>query len=245
VYEKIQILCRADVSVQADRESAGDSIPDFRAAKRAHDAVEFQIQGHALSSVESNEARCNLSVVLGLVMAEHEHHGHHEHWKPQRGIRDYLPLIVIVLIAILTAVALQWGQGRLEARMWMRYFMGIFLVIFAMLKLFDLAGFADGFQMYDLIAKRFRPYALAYPFIELLLGLASLAGVFPMLTNLVLLVIMVIGAMGVFDALRKGLDVACACLGTVLKVPLSTVAVIEDVGMATMAALMLLLGGTG
>src|ERR1041384_6726350 len=179
--------------------------------------------------------------MLRLVVAEH---AHHEHWKPQRNVRDYLPLVVIVLIAMLSAFALQWGQGRFEPRMWMRYFMGIFLVIFAMLKLFDLPGFADGFQMYDLIAKRFRPYELPYPFIELLLGLASLAGVFPMLTNLVLLVIMVIGAMGVFDALRKGLDVACACLGTVLIVPLSTVAVIEDVGMATMAALMLLLGGS-
>ena len=34
-------------------------------------------------------------------------------------------------------------------------------------------------------------------------------------------------------------DVDCACMGTVLKVPLSTIALLEDLGMAAMAALML------
>lgn len=177
-------------------------------------------------------------------MIEHEHHEHQKHWKPERSIRDYWPLIVIVAVAALSAYASQTGQGGFEGRMWMRQFMGIFLVIFAMLKLFDLRGFADGFQMYDLIAKQFRPYALVYPFIELSLGLAYLAGVYPVLTNAVLLVVMVIGAAGVFHALHQGLDVACACLGTVLKVPLSTVAVVEDVGMALMAAAMLLMATT-
>jgi hypothetical protein len=48
---------------------------------------------------------------------------------------------------------------------------------------------------------------------------------------------MTIGAIGVLTALRNDLDVACACLGTILKVPLSTVAAVEDV---EMAAIMLL-----
>ncbi len=157
-------------------------------------------------------------------METHEHH--HEHWQPKRGLRDYWPLIVIVAVALLTSLASQWPLEVWDWRMWMRQFMGFFLVIFAMFKLFDLRGFADGFQMYDLIAKRFRPYALIYPFIELVLGLAYLANAFPLLTSAVLLVVMVIGATGVLIALRKGLDVACACLGTVLKVPLSTVAVV-------------------
>ena len=111
-----------------------------------------------------------------------------------------------------------------------------------MLKLFDVPGFADGFQKHDLIAKRFRPYALAYPFIELALGLAYQANLYPLITSTVLLVVMTLGAVGVLTALRKGLDVACACLGTVLKVPLSTVAVVEDLGMAAMAATMLAIG---
>ena len=140
------------------------------------------------------------------------------------------------------SLASQWPLEIWDWRMWMRQFMGFFLVIFAMFKLFDLNGFADGFQMYDLIAKHFRSYALVYPFIELVLGLGYLANAFPILTSAILLVVMVVGATGVFCALRKGLDVACACLGTALKVPLSTVAVVEDIGMALMAGVMLILG---
>lgn len=172
-------------------------------------------------------------------MAEHQHQ--QQHWKPKRSVREYLPLIVIVTIAALSAFATTAAQGTWGGRFWMRQSMGIFLVIFAMFKLFDLRGFADGFQMYDLIAKRFRPYALVYPFIELALGLAYQANFYPVATSTILLIVMVIGAIGVATALRKGLDVACACLGTVLKVPLSTVAIVEDVGMALMAAIMLLL----
>ena len=46
-------------------------------------------------------------------------------------------------------------------------------------------------------------------------------------------------ALGVFSALRRGLDVECACMGSVLHVPLSTVALVEDLGMAGMAGGML------
>jgi hypothetical protein len=54
----------------------------------------------------------------------------------------------------------------------MHYFMGLFLVIYSMFKIFDLSGYADGFEMYDLLAKRVRAYAYVYPFVELALGLA-------------------------------------------------------------------------
>ncbi len=50
--------------------------------------------------------------------------------------------------------------------------------------------------------------------------------------------------LGVIRALSKRLDIECACLGTVLKVPLSTVALVEDLGMAAMAAGMLISGST-
>jgi hypothetical protein len=40
----------------------------------------------------------------------------------------------------------------------------------------------------------------------------------------------------VINALAKGLDLKCACMGSILKVPLSTVALVEDLGMVGMAA---------
>jgi hypothetical protein len=148
--------------------------------------------------------------------------------------------MIIVLLTLLAALASVVQLGQWHGEFFMRHFMGFFLVIFAMFKLFDLSGFAEGFAMYDLIAKRWRSYALAYPFIELAVGLAYLADFLPLAASVVLLGVMLISVIGVLWALHKGLDVTCACLGTVLKVPLSTVAVVEDLGMVAMASVMLL-----
>ena len=122
----------------------------------------------------------------------------------------------------------------------MHDFMGLFLLSFSMLKLFDLPGFAEGFQKYDLLAGKFRPYAFTYPFLELALALGYLSHWQPQFVYLATIVLMTFGAIGVFRTLAKGLDLKCACMGSSLNVPLSTVAVVEDVGMALMALLMLL-----
>ena len=158
-----------------------------------------------------------------------------------RGSRwqDYAPLIVIVVLTLLSACAKQIAYTGWNWMNWMHDFMGFFLVVFSMFKFFDMEGFADGFQMYDLLAKRFRPYAHIYPFIELALGLGYLSHWRPMLIYSATVVVLVFGAIGVVRALFKGLDIECACMGTVLHVPLSTVALIEDLGMATMASAML------
>src|SRR5688572_2703749 len=153
--------------------------------------------------------------------------------------RDYLPLLALVFVSVLVASALKhsYGPGVHPVR-WMHAFMGFFLAAFAMLKLFDLRGFADGFQMYDLLARRFRPYALIYPFIELALALGYFAFWRPTTVYLATFIILGFGALGVISALRRGLDVNCACMGTSLKVPLSTVALVENVSMAVMALIM-------
>lgn len=161
--------------------------------------------------------------------------------QPGRGKswKDYLPLIFLVGVSALVAVALAHSQGpEANAAYGMHYFMGFFLVVFALLKLFDLSGFADGFQMYDLLAKHSRAYALAYPFIELSLGLAYLALWRPTTVYLATILVLGFGAIGVINALRKGLDLECACMGNILKVPLSSVALTEDLGMVAMAAIM-------
>jgi hypothetical protein len=154
--------------------------------------------------------------------------------------QDYIPLIVLILLALLAALAHQASHAAWNAGEVMHAFMGFFLVEFSMFKFFDLEGFADGFQMYDLLAKPFRPYAYLYPFLELALGLAYLAHWNPPVVYGATLALMLFGSAGVLLALRKGLDLECACMGTVLKVPLSTVALAEDLGMAAMAAGMLL-----
>ena len=154
---------------------------------------------------------------------------------------DYIPLLVIIALTLLGASAKQAAYpGSWNGMTWMHDFMGFFLVLFSMFKFFNLEGFADGFQMYDLLAKRVRTYAHVYPFLELGLGLGYLAHWQPGFIYAATIGLMLFGSLGVFSALRKGLDLDCACMGTVLKVPLSTVALLEDLGMAIMAAAMLL-----
>jgi len=154
-------------------------------------------------------------------------------------LRNYLPLLALFVVTVLAASAKNSSYGPDGSMLrWMHDFMGFFLVIFALLKLFDLPGFADGFQMYDLLAKRSRPYALAYPFIELALGLAYLAFWRPVTVYAATVVVLGFGAVGVITSLSRGLHVNCACMGNSLKVPLSTVALTENLGMVGMAAAM-------
>jgi hypothetical protein len=117
--------------------------------------------------------------------------------------------------------------------------MGIFLCLLAMFKFFDLKGFADGFQTYDIIAKQYRGYAYAYPVMELLLGLGYLRGLHLDFINLATIILMAVSAIGVFKGMKK-VGLSCACLGTALNVPLSTVSLVETVGMGLMALLMLI-----
>jgi hypothetical protein len=149
--------------------------------------------------------------------------------------QTYRPLIVIITTLVLAAWALRHtGLG------FMYSFMGLFFVVFAMFKLLDVAGFAKSFSGYDLVARRFPAYAYAYPWIELVLGLAYLDYWHPPLINLLTLALMALGAAGIATSLSDGRKLPCACLGTALNVPLGAVSIVENVGMGTMAAIMLI-----
>ena len=93
--------------------------------------------------------------------------------------------------------------------------------------------------MYDIIAKRSTVYAYIYPFIELALGLSYLFGIYPLYTNIVTLIISIIGSIGVAQILLKRQKIMCACIGAVFKVPMTWVTFFEDVFMAFMAAAMI------
>jgi len=149
----------------------------------------------------------------------------------QDKVVPYQPLFLIFAMTVGFAVI----QADAPADI-MRLWMGYFLSFLALFKLFDVSGFADGFQTYDLVAKRWRGYALIYPFIELGLGIAFLMSLAPLTTNVVMLIVMGVGSIGVLKSILSGQKIKCACLGTVLNVPLSTISVIETLGMSAMAA---------
>lgn len=154
-------------------------------------------------------------------------------------LSDYWPLICLVGVAGLGAWAVASGFFVPSMQSFMHAYMGIFLLIFSLLKLFDLEGFKDGFAMYDLIAKRESAYGYVYPFIELGLALAYLSFLLPGLTYILTIAVFGFGAFGVLRALREGLDIDCPCMGNILSVPLSTVTLTEDIAMIVMAMILL------
>ena len=154
----------------------------------------------------------------------------------------YFPLLLILAYLLLAVSAFEWSQGGWNWMRAMNHFMAGFFLVFSFFKLLDVQGFADSFSMYDIVAQRSRGYALAYPFIELTLGLAYLSNIAPTLTNIVTLIVMGVGAIGVIQSLLAKRKIRCACLGAVFNLPMSTITLVEDVLMAGMAAWMLLAG---
>src|SRR5690606_7217083 len=114
----------------------------------------------------------------------------------------YVPLLIVIGTAAAAAIAKQVSyEGPWSGMAWMHDFMGVFLVIFAMFKIFDLRGLSDGFRMYDLLAKRSPGYAYVYPLIELGLALGYLTQQRLPTLYWLTIIVMVFGAVGVIGAL--------------------------------------------
>jgi hypothetical protein len=146
-------------------------------------------------------------------------------------MKKYLPLFVFIAVAALAAYAIPYPLMQLK----MLTFMGLLFCNFSMLKFFNLQGFVEGFQKYDAVARRVTLYAYLFPFIELLMGLSFLSMIGLAYTLPFTFVWMMISAVSVIASLRQGLNIKCVCMGSVLDVPLSTVTLVEDLGMGAMA----------
>ncbi len=131
------------------------------------------------------------------------------------------------------------GLSAVTAGETMRYFMAGFFLVFSFFKLLDVRAFATAYAGYDLLAARWHGWGRVYPFVELALGMAYLSNFNPVLTLWTTIVVMGFSALGVVRAVMHKTQIQCACLGTVFKLPMSTVTVVEDVGMVLMAASML------
>lgn len=155
---------------------------------------------------------------------------------------SYYPLALLVGYILGVVLLAEYAAGQFVWHRAMAHFMAGFFLAFSFFKLLDLRAFADAYQGYDLVAARSRAYALAYPFIELLLGVAYLIHFEPVLTNAVTLVVMLVGTAGVVNTLARRRKIRCACLGAVFNLPMSSVTLAEDGLMAVMAAVMLVTG---
>jgi hypothetical protein len=155
------------------------------------------------------------------------------------GLRDYAPLLIVIVMSIVAAFAVTSGMGMFSWKHWMANFMGLFFIQLATFKFFAMKDFAEAFAVYDIPTRYFKPYAYIYPFIELVLGLLYLAHYVPVLTNLLTVIVMLVSLVGVTQGFMKHKHAVCACLGTVIKLPIGTISLIENLAMAIMALVLL------
>ncbi len=150
--------------------------------------------------------------------------------------KTYYPLfLVIALCAVIALASANWMMG----------FMAAFYIAFGAFKLLDVPAFARSFSRYDIIAKRVPLWGYVYPFVELALGFGFLFYFQMTFVTWIALVTSLIGAIGVIQSVGRKETIQCACLGTVFQLPMSTVTIVENLGMATMAAWMLYFGMSG
>jgi len=160
---------------------------------------------------------------------------------PGEGATSYRPVIAVFAIAAALAMAashLAFGSAiTVRAAEW---FVAFTMAILAMLKLQDVERFTTMFVGYDLLARRWVPYAYAYPFLEAGAGVLMAAHALNWLSIPVALVIGTIGAASVFYAVYvQKRAIKCACVGGSGNVPLGFVSLTENLFMIGMAIWMI------
>ncbi len=153
---------------------------------------------------------------------------------------SYYPILLIFGYITGITLLIQSSKGAFYWMEWMGSFMAGFFLLFSFFKLLNLSAFAEGYSTYDIVARKLPAYGYVYPFIELALGIAYLTGFQPELTNIITLLVMGISTLGVVQSLMCKTQFQCACLGTIIKLPLSKVTLFEDLLMVAMSAAMLL-----
>lgn len=152
----------------------------------------------------------------------------------------YKPLLIIAAYIIGITVLVEL-KTEFNIERWMQNFMAAFFFVFCFFKVLDLKGFAESYAMYDIIARRWKPWGYVYAYIELSLAISYLMGFAPVLTNSVTLLVMTISIIGVLQSVLNKKQIQCACLGGVFNLPMSSVTIIEDALMIVMSGTMLLL----
>lgn len=161
---------------------------------------------------------------------------------PEEGSTSYKPVIAVFAAAAALALAVSLvafdNPFTVRAAEW---FVAFSMVLLAMLKLQDVEKFSSMFVGYDLLARRFVPYAYAYPFLEFGAGVLMSAHALDWLSIPVALVIGSIGAASVIYAVYiQKREIKCACVGGSGNVPLGFVSLTENLAMIGMAIWMLL-----
>ena len=154
---------------------------------------------------------------------------------------SYVP--VFAVFAAAAALALAVSHAAFGTPFTVRageWFIAFSMVVLAMLKLQDVEKFSTMFLGYDLLARRWVPYAYLYPFAEFAAGALMAARTLDWLSIPLALFIGTVGGASVFYAVYvQRRELKCACVGGSGKVPLGFVSLSENVFMVGMALWML------
>ena len=154
---------------------------------------------------------------------------------------SYRPVLAVFAVAAALAVTLSLGVlDGLSVRT-IEWFVAFSMAMLAMLKLQDVEQFSTMFVGYDLLGRRWVPYAYAYPYLEALAAVLMAGHLLPWLSIPVALFIGTVGAVSVFYAVYvQKREIKCACVGGGSNVPLGFVSLTENLAMIAMGIWMLL-----
>ena len=154
-------------------------------------------------------------------------------------LRQLTPLFLIFSYLIMGTFYIS-SQINASYERSMQIFMGLFFIIFSFFKFLDYDSFPTSFIRYDPLAKKIPFYANLYPFLETALGIAFLIEWnLPIVLTITLLVLS-ITSLGVIKTLVNKTEINCACLGTLLKLPMTEATLIENIIMLGMSCILLI-----
>ncbi len=216
----------------------------------------FSIEDHPLTSREETEAfkaKFDVKTTPQIFIGDERIGGydalraHLGNALPDKDATSYRPVLAVFAVGLALALSLSWwafgSPLTIRAAEW---FVAFSMAMLAMLKLQDVEKFSSMFLGYDLLAKRFVPYAYAYPYLEALAAILMAGHLLPWVSIPVAFTIGTIGAASVIYAVYiQKRDIKCACVGGSASVPLGFVSLTENLAMIGMAVWMLARPATG
>jgi glutaredoxin len=150
---------------------------------------------------------------------------------------SYVPVIALFSLTALGALALSIANfGTPITTRSAEWFIGLSMIVLAFLKLQDVESFSAMFLNYDLLSRRWVPYASLYPTLEALAGVLMLSDQLHWISVPIALFIGAEGAASVFKAVYVDKrELKCACVGGSSNVPLGFVSLTENLMMVAMA----------
>ena len=141
-------------------------------------------------------------------------------------LKQLFPLLLIITYILISSILLNYNN--LIIKEFMLDFMGQFFIVFSFFKFLNLRGFKNSFKIYDPLAKKFNFYGWLYPIVETLIGISFLIRFEYQIFAYFSILILTPTTIGVIRVLNKKEGIKCACLGSILNLPMTEATLVEN-----------------